>query len=140
MREQPNALRVCADCYMAAANGIDDTLTEWPDGFREAWVAAVAREGGRVFDPVTDPDDFVQQWRVSRGVGHGGFSLSPCEWCGSPEKGYRFYGVVPDDPSVTCDGCGGPCDATDSVADDSGLAWCGSLYGNGCADQDGVTA
>jgi hypothetical protein len=39
------------------------------------------------------------------------------------------------DVMVRCAGCGGPCDATDAVADDSGLAWCGSVYGNGCADS-----
>lgn len=50
--------------------------------------------------------------------------------------------ATPDrnEPGVACVDCGGPCDAADSVADDSGLAWCGSLYGNGCADRNGVTA
>ena len=44
------------------------------------------------------------------------------------------------DAGVTCAECGGPCDAADSVADDSGLAWCGSFYGNGCADRNGGQA
>jgi hypothetical protein len=40
--------------------------------------------------------------------------------------------------SVTlCADCGIPCDGNDAVADDSGLAWCGSFYGNGCADSRG---
>lgn len=34
-----------------------------------------------------------------------------------------------------CSACGGPCDAVDAVALDSGLAFCGSVYGNGCADK-----
>ena len=130
MRGDMTTVRVCVDCYFAAANGIDDTYAEWPDGFREAWLAAVAREGGRVFDPVTDPE----------GDGCGSFSWSPCQWCGSTLGGDRFDGVLTDESPVPCAGCGGPCDAADSVADDSGLAWCGSLYGNGCADRDGVTA
>lgn len=96
MREPTNALRVCADCYIAAANGIDDTHTEWPDGFREAWAAAVAREGGRVFDPVTEPLEFVQEWRIANRVGPAGFSSSPCDWCGSKLEGSRFYGVLTD--------------------------------------------
>lgn len=84
-------VRVCVDCYMAAANGINDTYAEWPDGFREAWAAAVAREGGRVFDPVID-----DSWD-----GPHGFSWSPCEWCESALGGSRFYGVLPDDSTVT---------------------------------------
>lgn len=39
---------------------------------------------------------------------------------------------------MPCAECGGPCDAADAVADDSGLAWCGSFYGNGCADKVGA--
>lgn len=36
---------------------------------------------------------------------------------------------------VLCDNCREVCDATDAVALDSGLALCGSVYGNGCAEQ-----
>lgn len=45
-----------------------------------------------------------------------------------------------EDAGVPCVDCGGPCNGADSVADDSGLAWCGSFYGNGCADRNGGQA
>lgn len=43
--------------------------------------------------------------------------------------------LVDGDTGTPCADCGGPCNAADSVADESGLAWCGSFYGNGCADS-----
>jgi hypothetical protein len=48
-----------------------------------------------------------------------------------------FVDDSPDEAVTLCADCGGPCDGNDAVADDSGLAWCGSFYGNGCADSRG---
>mgnify|MGYP006267631139 CR=1 FL=1 len=39
--------------------------------------------------------------------------------------------------AVYCNECGTVCDATDAVATDAGLAFCGSFYGNGCAEKLG---
>jgi len=50
------------------------------------------------------------------------------------------YLVEDGETGSVCAACGGPCNATDAVADDSGLVWCGSVYGNGCADRDGGQA
>ena len=47
------------------------------------------------------------------------------------------YQLEPGQSVAICCECGGPCDAADAVADDSGLTWCGSFYGNGCADKVG---
>lgn len=41
-------------------------------------------------------------------------------------------------PIILCDECGGVCDSADSVATDVGLAFCGSHYGNGCAEKIGA--
>jgi hypothetical protein len=38
---------------------------------------------------------------------------------------------------VLCDMCGGPCDGMDAVTDDF-LSYCGSFYGNGCAEKFNV--
>lgn len=40
-------------------------------------------------------------------------------------------------PEIRCDECGIICDAGDAVATDGGLAFCGSFYGNGCAEKLG---
>jgi hypothetical protein len=64
-----------------------------------------------------------------------------CEWGGDVPAGTELR--VESWPAVgdechgcpRCDDCGGPCDAVDAVADDFGLAFCGSVYGNGCADR-----
>lgn len=45
------------------------------------------------------------------------------------------YLVWDGETRIVCCECGGPCDAADAVAEDSGLARCGSVYGNGCADK-----
>lgn len=42
-----------------------------------------------------------------------------------------------NEENVHCDECGTVCDATDAVAIDGGLAFCGSFYGNGCAEKLG---
>lgn len=122
-------LSVCTDCYQAAANGVDDPYADFPAGFVEAFADSVRAWGG-VPDPVTVDQDGNPI--------EGAFSWGGCPWCGSTQGGDRFKVELPaqdDDVPVLCAECGGECDAADAVADDSGLAWCGSVYGNGCADR-----
>lgn len=81
-------------------------------------------------------------------------SAPTCKHCGGTGAGVEFpvfpltpgesFGTIcvpcdegkpEEEPGTPCAECGVICDAADAVADDSGLAWCGSVYGNGCADR-----
>jgi hypothetical protein len=42
-----------------------------------------------------------------------------------------------EDEGVACFNCGIVCDGADAVTDDF-IALCGSVYGNGCADEPGA--
>lgn len=60
--------------------------------------------------------------------------LDGAQWCAT--CGEDLDDEDDHDDAVRCVACGCECDATDAVADDCGLALCGSTYGNGCADLD----
>lgn len=130
---------VCADCLYTAANGAPDWDGYGETGHAERYRAATVAHGGELVAECStaghgDPD-------TGEPCSGSSFSWQPCEWCGDTLGGDRFCASIPDtEPGVTCAECGGPCDAADSVADDSGLAWCGSFYGNGCADKNGGQA
>ena len=53
--------------------------------------------------------------------------------CDEYEKGYQS--AFEDAGRVWCDECCGLVSADDGVATDAGLAFCGSLRGNGCGDR-----
>jgi hypothetical protein len=61
------------------------------------------------------------------------------EWA-EEAPGFRLCAGCADQRVTRCACCGGPCDAADAVATDAGLAFCGSFYGNGCADSGCIDA
>lgn len=126
-------VQVCGDCLHTAANGAPDWDGYAATGHAERYRQATAANGAELVAscPCADHGDPETGEPCNR----SGFSWWPCEWCGDTLGGDRFCAAVPVVEAVPCAECGGPCDAADSVADDSGLAWCGSLYGNGCADK-----
>jgi hypothetical protein len=149
----------CLDCAMLIANG--ETPERMTETEAAEWLAEVDRRGaggawgsGRThgvdvegcgIDHGDDDDDRYECETVE-------FSWSWCSVCGSTLGGSR-HGVhwwpsgdtvAEDDPSLSCDRCGGPVDSLDGWTDGT-LVLCGSMRGNGCdrtieTDPEGVTA
>lgn len=90
-------LAVCADCYLAAANGANsvefgsaELMTDW----RTGWDAAVLRHGAPLEAECVNDEHERNHWGEPSCHYDTTFSKSPCEWCGSTLAGDRHCAAV----------------------------------------------